>query len=205
MGEVRNPTDTVDPVLRRIRVASAILLVAFCTVVAVITFWPGPPDPDGQDSLKKFLAQAHADGLPRWFSFGKVEFASNVLMFVPIGLFGALALTGRRWLIVPATFAGSAIIEIVQALTLPGRVGTVRDVIANGLGAIIGYLIACWVLRAVDHRAWLRTIPKVRPTQSLGAGSTTDHYPSAPTGPESRRPPATPSTRSQQDDVKVKA
>lgn len=205
MGEVRNPTDTVDPVLRRIRVASTILLVTFCAVVAVITFWPGPPDPSGQDSLKKFLAQAHDDGLPRWFSFGKVEFASNVLMFIPIGLFGALALTGRRWLIVPATIAASATIEIVQALTLPGRVGTVRDVISNGLGAIIGYLIACWVLRAVDHRAWLKTIPKVRSAQPAGAASSTGQHQLAPTGPESPHPTAGPATRSQQDDVRVRA
>jgi glycopeptide antibiotics resistance protein len=157
-------------VLHRIRVISAVLLVTFCSVIAVITFWPGPPDPSGQDALKNFLAQAHANGLPRWFSFGKVEFAANVLMFVPIGLFGALALPSRRWVIVPAAIAASATIEIAQALSLPDRVGTPRDVISNGLGAIIGYLAACWIVRAAQHRAWLRTIPKARPAGSVVAG-----------------------------------
>lgn len=169
-----SPTATADRLLHRIRVASAVLLVTFCSVIAVITFWPGPPDPSGQDALKTFLAQAHATGLPRWFSFGKVEFAANVLMFVPIGLFGALALPSRRWLIVPSAIVASATIEIAQALSLPDRVGTPRDVISNGLGAIIGYLAACWIVRVAEHRAWLRTIPKVRPARSVDSRALPD-------------------------------
>ena len=163
-GQVRIPTTATDPVLHRIRVASAILLLTFCSVIAVITFWPGPPDPAGQDALKNFLAQAHANGLPRWISFGKVEFSANVLMFVPIGLFGALALPRKRWRIVPTAFAASAAIEIAQAVSMPDRVGTPWDVISNSLGALLGYLLACWIIRAARHRAWLRTIPRVRPT-----------------------------------------
>lgn len=85
-----------------VRVTAAALLVTFCAVVAVITFWPGPPDPDGQRALRAFLEDAHLHGLPLWISFGKVEFGANILMFVPIGFFGALVLPRLRALIVPA-------------------------------------------------------------------------------------------------------
>jgi glycopeptide antibiotics resistance protein len=142
---------------------SAGLLLAFLVVVAVITFTPGPPDANGQRDLIAFLARAHTQGLPQWVTFGKVEFSANVLMFVPIGLFGALALPRARWLIVPAAVAMSAVIEAVQAADLPARVGTPRDVIANGVGALIGYLVATIVLTEIHRRIWLRSIPRARP------------------------------------------
>jgi glycopeptide antibiotics resistance protein len=65
---------------------------------------------------------------------------------------------------------GSLAIEITQASGLPQRVGTPRDVIANSLGALIGYLLACVVIRAVDRTArrrsayrWLASIQAQSP------------------------------------------
>lgn len=135
------------------RIVSGTLLITFCAVVATITFWPGPPDPDGQQALHEFLIEAHAHGLPTWITFGKIEFGANILMFIPIGLFGALTLPKWRWLIVPAAVAASTAIEIIQAAGLPDRVGSPRDVVANGLGAAIGYLLACLVVRVAIARA----------------------------------------------------
>lgn len=143
---------TADPALRRLQLWSAVLLVAVCAVIAFITFWPGPPDPDGQRALREFLRQAHQRGLPLWITFGKIEFGSNMLMFVPIGLFGALALPRARWLILPAAVGLSALIEIVQALSLPERDGSLRDVVSNGLGAVIGYLLARVVIWTARRR-----------------------------------------------------
>ncbi len=143
----------VEPTLRRLRVWSLVALVVFCLAVAVITFWPGPPDPNGQRWLHGFLERAHAHGLPAWITFGKIEFGSNVLMFVPIGLFGALALPRHRWLIVPAALVASAVIEIVQAMALPLRYGTVRDVVSNTLGALVGFLLATAIIGWLRRRA----------------------------------------------------
>jgi len=154
---------STTPPLRGLRWVSAGLLVAFLAAVAVITFTPGTPDVNGQRDLIAFLVRAHAQGLPQWVTFGKVEFGANVLMFVPIGLFGALALPRARWLIVPAAVAMSAVIEAVQAADLPSRVGTPRDVVANGVGALIGYLVATVVLAEVHRRIWLRSIPRAKP------------------------------------------
>jgi len=138
--------------LRRLRVVSAVLLVTFGLVVAIITFWPGPPSPDGQRALREFLLQAYTRGLPRWITFNRIEAGANVLMFMPIGFFGALALARARWLVVPTAVCASAAIETVQAVRIPGRVGTPNDVIANSLGALLGYLLAVMVIAIIRSR-----------------------------------------------------
>ena len=144
--------------LRRLRVVSAVLLVTFGIVVAIITFWPGPPDPDGQHALKNFLAQAYTQGLPRWITFDRIEFGANVVMFMPIGFFGALALARARWLILPAAVGASVVIETVQAYRMPERVGTPDDVIANSLGALLGYLLAVVVIAIIRSRMRRRPV-----------------------------------------------
>ena len=160
-----------EPALRLIRISSIALLATVCIVVAFITFSPGPPDPAGQQALRNFLHYAHLHGMPWWISFNKIEFGANILMFIPIGLFGALALPKPRWLILPAAIMGSLAIEITQASGLPQRVGTPRDVIANSLGALIGYLLACLVIWYVHRGArvrsaheWLACIQSQPPT-----------------------------------------
>lgn len=158
-------TRSSELALRRLRVVSAVLLMTFCVVVAIITFWPGPPDPDGQRALKEFLLHAYGRGLPTWITFDKIESAANVLMFTPIGFFGALALARARWLIVPAAVCASAVIETFQALRMPERVGTPKDVIANGLGALLGYLFALAVVAVIRNRAKRRAAAALDPSQ----------------------------------------
>ena len=142
-----------EPALRRLRVLSAIALATFALIIAVITLWPGPPDPDGQSWLREFLRNGHAYGIPAWITFGRVEFASNIVMFLPVGFFGALALSRHRWLVVPSAAIASAGIESIQAMALPLRYGTVRDVISNTLGALLGYFLAVAVVTALLRRA----------------------------------------------------
>lgn len=146
------------------------LLLAVCVVVAIITFSPGPPAPDGQLALREFLLRGYQQGLPTWITFGKIEFAANIVMFIPIGFFGALCLSRFRWLIIPAAIAASSAIEIIQSSGLPDRVGTPRDVVANSLGATIGYAMACLVVALVRHRAR----SKVRSLAEEPLSSTTD-------------------------------
>jgi len=143
---------------RWLRLSSVLSLLAFSLVVGVITFWPGPPDPDGQLALRAFLDQAHRTGLPLWITFGKIEFGANIVMFVPIGFFGALALPRWRWLVVPAAVLGSGCIEVMQAARLPDRFGTARDVVANGLGALVGYLLAAALLSVLLRRDRRRAV-----------------------------------------------
>lgn len=118
-----------------------VLLFLSCLVVAAIVLWPSPPAEDDQRALARWLLSAHRAGLPEWISFGFVEGAANVAMFLPLGFFAALALPRRRWLVIPAAAALSALFELLQAGLLPDRLGDLRDVLANTAGAAIG----CWV------------------------------------------------------------
>lgn len=144
---------SAEPAVRRLRVLSAIALATFALIIAVVTMWPGPPAPDGQGWLREFLRVGHAYGIPSWITFGRIEFVSNVIMFLPVGFFGALVLTRHRWLVVPAAALASAVIETIQAMALPLRYGTVRDVVSNTMGALLGFLLAAAVVAAVHRRA----------------------------------------------------
>ncbi len=151
-----DPTPHGQSVLRWIRVISWALLLTASGVVGMITFSAGPPDPEGQLALQEFLLRAHQEGLPAWITFGKIEFAANILMFVPIGFFGALCLRRFRWLIIPIAIAASTGIEIIQSTRLPDRVGTPRDVVANSLGAMIGFVMAYLLVALVRRVARAR-------------------------------------------------
>ena len=172
-----DPTDSAAVTLRRMRPVAIGLLVVICVVVAFITVSPAPPDLEGQRALREFLIAAHRHGLPKWITFDAVEFSSNVLMFAPIGFFGALALPRARWLVVPLAGVVSIAIEVLQAWRMPERVGTAQDVEANVLGTLIGYLMACVVIWAVRH--WtLRRRSRVFPAVELEAGNAApDNHP----------------------------
>lgn len=75
-------------------------------------------------------------------SFWQSQAVGNVLLLLPIGLFGPLALPwlGRWWrvLLVAALFSGC--IELTQ-LAIPDRAADVDDVLLNVIGAWLGYLL----------------------------------------------------------------
>jgi VanZ family protein len=131
---------------RRARRLAGVLLGIILVVVAVIVFWPGPPDRNGQVALRGFLNYAHWHGLPRRIDYNLIQNLSNVVMFVPIGLLGALALYRRNYLIVIYAGLTSGLIESVQ-LILPDRVSSWQDITANSIGAFLGLLCAIPALR----------------------------------------------------------
>ncbi|WP_157695159.1 VanZ family protein [Nakamurella panacisegetis] len=140
---------TADPArldLAARRAAGALLLV-IVAVVAVIVFWPGPPDPSGQSALEAFLRRQHERGLPDWISFGLIQNLANVVMFLPLGYLGALAMRRHNYLVVAAAALGSGLIELVQLLLLPHRVASWPDIASNTVGALVGLLLAVPVLR----------------------------------------------------------
>ena len=132
---------------RRARRAAGVLLGVILVVIAVIVFWPGPPDPNGQVALRVYLERGHRHGLPRWVDYDLVQNLSNVVMFVPIGVLGALALYRRNYLIVLYAAVASGLIELVQLVLLPHRVASWQDITANTVGAFLGLLCAVPALR----------------------------------------------------------
>ena len=108
------------------------LLVAVLGVVALTV---GPPP-----GRLLFTLARSVPGLDE-LSASTVEMAANVLLFVPVALFFAGVfpqLSGITvWLMCTATSVG---VETAQ-LVLPGRESTMRDVVLNSAGAVVGVLL----------------------------------------------------------------
>ena len=155
-GELGSPSTppAADPgrLDRGARRTAGVLLCVILLVVAVIVFTPGPPDPNGQTALRTYLYDAHRQGLPGWIDYDLVQNASNVVMFLPIGLLGALALYRRNYLVVVYAGLASGLIELVQLVLLPHRVASWQDIAANTSGAFLGLLCAVPALRRRRRR-----------------------------------------------------
>ncbi|MCU1439823.1 MAG: VanZ family protein [Rhodoglobus sp.] len=114
---------------------------AYLAIVGWLTLTP--QSGNRQDSLLWRIAlffDAHAS--TEWITFNVLEFAANVAMFVPIGLFFVLLL-GRRqwWLAVVLAVVLTLGIEFAQRF-IPNRVSDPRDIMSNSAGAIVGVLAA---------------------------------------------------------------
>ncbi|MFB7891620.1 VanZ family protein [Microbacterium sp. NPDC056044] len=98
-----------------------------------------------------------------WFGTGWIEFGANILMFVPLGFLLTL-LFRHPWYGVALALALSAAAELAQVV-IPSRQPTLRDILANTLGAALGAALA-WVivLRAQHKRAREADVSDAPPT-----------------------------------------
>ena len=141
----------------------SVVTFAYLGVVGFITLGPQPLD-DGTDSLVwRLLGLFSRFRATDWITYSGLEFAANVAMFVPVGLF-FLLLLGRRhwWIAVAAGVALTMAIEFAQQF-IPSRVSDPRDIVANSVGAFVGVMTALIVTtpaairRARERRAQART------------------------------------------------
>lgn len=80
-----------------------------------------------------------------WVTFLHLEFAANVALFVPFGVLGVLLLgRSRWWLAIILGLVATVAIEVAQQ-SIAGRVSDPRDLLANGLGTIVGVFLALLV------------------------------------------------------------
>lgn len=136
----------------RVRFVSG-LTVLYVGFVLLVTLWPTTVDRGLDPYLEKLLQRLHQHGVPAFVDYGFVEFTSNIAFFVPVGFLGGLALTRRLWwLSAVLGLLLSALVETAQAVFLPGRVASPKDVLANTTGAVIGAVIAGLVRLVVMHR-----------------------------------------------------
>jgi len=117
-------------------------LVIYVAAVAVVVFAPVSYG----DVIAAFTRWLHDSVGLTSLRAGWVEFAANVLLFVPLGLLLTVLMRHHVWGAVLA-LALSITVELVQVL-IPERSPSLRDVLANGLGAAAGAAIAwLFVLR----------------------------------------------------------
>ena len=129
------------------RPMAARLMAVYLVVVALIVFWPTAGHASG--SVHGIWSALQVVGVPSWVTPKGVEFVTNVLLFVPLSFLGHTFRPHWRWQgWFAAGLTGTVLIELGQALFLPGRSPAISDVTANTLGAVLGYLL----VKAVSRR-----------------------------------------------------
>lgn len=119
------------------------MLLLYAAAVVLIVMWPSPVDEKARGMLARILRGLHDRHLLEFLGYPQVEFASNIALFIPLGLLLGLLLGRRIWgIAVLICLTASAAIEAVQFVFLPARFATVDDIIANTLGGLIGALVA---------------------------------------------------------------
>jgi glycopeptide antibiotics resistance protein len=125
----------IRPLPRRTAVAGVIYLV----VLGLIVFWPWHVDGGHGRAFWPLMKLLNLFGVPDWRSYEWLEFGSNVLLFVPLGVLIALSMrTNAVWAAPVIGFVLSAGVEFIQFIALPGRTADVTDVVANTIGASLG-------------------------------------------------------------------
>jgi hypothetical protein len=120
------------------RAVARVLLTVYGIGLALIVLWPTPVDANAGRLLR-----AVGRAIPL-LTYPRIEFAANILLFVPLGLLLMLIMR-RRYLILPIAIVVTVTIESVQGLLLDRRTPTMLDIIANTAGACIGMLIVALV------------------------------------------------------------
>lgn len=115
--------------------------IAYLAIVAWLTLTPrsGAVSDSILWPLARFFERYDATD---WITFSRLEFAANIALFVPLGLFFVL-LFGRRqwWLAIVAGVVMTVTIEFAQQ-GIDGRVSDPRDLVANSIGTVVGTLLA---------------------------------------------------------------
>ncbi|WP_106816278.1 VanZ family protein [Microbacterium timonense] len=122
-------------------------LVAYGVAVGLVLLLP-----ISYSGIVNRIGDALRDGLGiDWFGSGWIEFGANILMFVPLGFL--LTLMFRHpWYGVALAIALSAAAELAQ-IVIPSRQPTLRDILANTLGAAVGGGVAWLIVLRTERRA----------------------------------------------------
>jgi len=133
----------------------------YLVALAWLTLTPGSTSGEAVSILRRLLVVVQSVDALAWVGFEPLEFAANIVLFVPMGVLVTLLL-GRRgwWAALAVGVIASCWIELAQYVWLPSRVADPRDLVSNSIGTALGVLI---VLVA----GW----PRVQRARSIAASS----------------------------------
>lgn len=130
------------------RAVLAMVTLAYLGFIGWVTLRAEPYDDSIDSWIDLLIAAFSRDQRTAWITFGLVEFAANIFLFVPMGVLLTLLVGRHRWWAAAlGGFALSLAIELVQ-LGIPSRVSDPRDVLSNGIGTTVG-AISCVVVAAL--------------------------------------------------------
>jgi hypothetical protein len=126
---------------------AGVLLLLYVLLLGVVLFWPTS---DVQASAVVRVGHALQPVLPdSWLGFARLEVLLNAVIIAPVSFLGSWALPRVRWQDWTAyAFVGATTVELLQGMFLPGRHASFSDIVANTFGALLGALLARWLLRA---------------------------------------------------------
>ncbi|SJN40746.1 hypothetical protein FM104_11045 [Microbacterium esteraromaticum] len=110
-------------------------MAVYGVALALIAFWPEPVD-SSAGALLRWITKT-VPGL----TYARIEFGSNILLFVPLGIGLALLMPRLRYLVMPIALLVSLGIEAAQAIFLAARTPSIYDIVANVSGACLGLVI----------------------------------------------------------------
>lgn len=113
----------------------------YLLLLSYVLFWPNSDQPASVVAHLSAFAAAH--GAPASVvSFSNLEFAMNLAMAVPVSVVGALVVPRWSWQEWTSYALLAAIgVETVQAVLLPARDPSWRDVVANTTGVLVGAVL----------------------------------------------------------------
>lgn len=120
-------------------------------VIAVPLFLGAPVDIGLREAAEALTRRLHDAGIMIDVRYGHVEAAANVALFIPLGFLLAGA-TRRWWVGLLGGSALSAAVESLQFALLASRQASLRDLIADTLGALLGAGLAGILLAASRRR-----------------------------------------------------
>jgi glycopeptide antibiotics resistance protein len=111
------------------------LAVAYGITLAGLVLWPTPVDAPLHPLLTSITREVP------WLTYARIEFAANVLLFVPFGLLFTLILRRAHYVVLPAAVAVTITVESWQSL-VDERTSSLWDIVANVTGTVVGILLA---------------------------------------------------------------
>jgi hypothetical protein len=124
-----------------------VLLAAYAIVALLIAFWPEPVDRGATGLLDRI------ERVLPWATYGRIEFAANIVFFIPLGWLLSILLDRARYLVLPIGIVATVAIEGLQGELLAARTASIHDVIANTTGTCVGMLLAAAMAASRASRA----------------------------------------------------
>ena len=154
---------------RRFVAAARWLFPAYLVVLALIVFLPAREAGRLTGVVGWLALQVGKLGIPVDPAYVVLEFAANIVLFLPFGLLATVAYPRLRPIpVIAIGFASSVVIELVQ-LAIPSRYATVSDVIANTVGTAIGCLVAVAMARSTPRAGTSAGASAERPAEASAA------------------------------------
>lgn len=135
---------------------SYLIAVGYVIVLLWVSLNPSPIDSQGfietvKNQILLFCSQI---SWLKWFGYNQLESLSNVLLYIPLGLYVPVIFKNRASLyVVIVPLVVSVLAELIQGFYLPQRYSTVSDVIANTCGGVIGGFISMSIRHWTKQRA----------------------------------------------------